>query len=51
MAGPVLAKTANRSLTGMMNEFTFLAGVRTPEERADLLGLALQPATTPCGPL
>jgi hypothetical protein len=47
-----LAKTANRSVVGIMNEFTFLAGAYRGDTPApDLLGLAIRLATTPCGPL
>jgi hypothetical protein len=47
-----LAKTANRSVVGIMNDFTRLAETyrdNTPEP--ELLGLAMRLATTPCGPL
>jgi hypothetical protein len=47
-----LAETANRSVVGIMNEFTHLAETyrdNTPEP--DLLGLAMRLATTPCSPL
>lgn len=47
-----LAKTANRSTVGIINEFTRLAATyraNTPEP--DLLDLALRLATTPCSPL
>jgi hypothetical protein len=47
-----LAKTSNRSVVGMMNEFTFLAeshlGIGA---QPDLLGLSVRLAATPCGPL
>jgi len=47
-----LAKTANRSVVGIMNEFTFLAETyRGDTPVPDLLGLAMRLATTPCGPL
>ena len=47
-----LAKTANRSVVGIMNEFTFLAeSYRRDTPAPDLLALALRLATTPCGPL
>jgi hypothetical protein len=47
-----LAKTANRSVVGIMNEFTHLAEVyRADTQVPDLLGLAMRLATTPCGPL
>jgi hypothetical protein len=44
--------TANRSVVGIMNEFTFLATThRARGGRADLLDLSLRLATTPCSPL
>ncbi|MFG1707051.1 DUF6933 domain-containing protein [Nonomuraea sp. M3C6] len=47
-----LAKTANRSVVGIMNEFTYLAETYRGDTPApDLLGLAMHLATTPCGPL
>ena len=47
-----LAKTANRSVIGIMNEFTFLAGsYRGDIPAPDLLALAMHLAATPCGPL
>ena len=47
-----LAKTANRSVVGIMNEFTFLAGAYRGDTPApDLLALAMRLAATPCGPL
>lgn len=47
-----LAKTANRSVVGIMNEFTFLAeAYRGDTPVPDLLALAIRLATTPCGPL
>ena len=47
-----LAKTANRSVVGIMNEFTFLAETyRGDSPVPDLLALAMRLATTPCGPL
>ena len=46
------AKTANRSVVGIMNEFTFLAeAYRGDAPVLDLLAAAMQLATTPCGPL
>jgi hypothetical protein len=45
-----IAPTANRSVVGIMNEFTFLADAWRDGHR-DLLALALRLATTPCGPL
>ena len=47
-----LAKTANRSVAGIMNEFTFLAETdRGDTPVPDLMALAMRLATTPCGPL
>jgi hypothetical protein len=47
-----LAKTANRSVVGIMNEFTYLAeAYRGDTPAPDLLALALRLAATPCGPL
>jgi hypothetical protein len=47
-----LAKTANRSVVGIMNEFTFLADAYRGDTPApDLLALAIRLAATPCGPL
>jgi hypothetical protein len=47
-----LAKTANRSVIGIMNEFTFLAeSYRGDTPAPDLLALAMDLAATPCGPL
>jgi hypothetical protein len=47
-----LAKTASRSVVGIMNEFTFLAETYRGDTPApDLLALATGLATTPCGPL
>jgi hypothetical protein len=44
------AATANRSVVGVMNEFSFLAdGWR--HGHIDLLALAVRLAATPCGPL
>lgn len=52
MSGHCLAKTANRSVVGVMNEFTYLADVhRSPTSAPDLLDLSQRLATTPCGPL
>jgi hypothetical protein len=44
----LIAPTRNRSVVGIMNEFTFLAG-RRPKD--DLTALSVQLAGTPCGPL
>lgn len=47
-----VARTANRSLVGIMTEFTRLAEVyRGSNPDPDLLDLALRLATTPCSPL
>jgi hypothetical protein len=47
-----LAKTASRSLMGIMNEFSFLAqATRAQTTDVDLTTLARWLATTPCGPL
>ena len=47
-----LAKTANRSVAGIMNGFTFLAeAYRGDTPVPDLLALAMRLAATPCGPL
>jgi uncharacterized protein DUF6933 len=47
-----LAKTANRSVVGIMTEFAHLAEIhRHHNFDQDLLNLALRLATTPCGPL
>lgn len=44
-----LTKTANRSLAGMLNEFTFLAEAWS-EGTGDLMSLSLRLARVPCGP-
>lgn len=47
-----LAKTASRSMLGIMNEFTFLAQAdRTNRADTDLTALARWLASTPCSPL
>ena len=47
-----LAGTSNRSVVGVMNEFTYLAEAhRDHHPGHDLLELAMRLATTPCGPL
>jgi len=45
-----LAKTASRSVVGIMNEFSYLADAWRQDE-PDLLALAVRLAATPCGPL
>jgi hypothetical protein len=44
------AATANRSVVGVMNEFSFLADAWR-DAHGDLLALAVRLAATPCGPL
>jgi hypothetical protein len=52
MAGGQWAKTADRSVIGIMNEFSFLADVsRDRRGVPDRLALAQWLARTPCGPL
>jgi hypothetical protein len=47
-----IAKTASRSVVGVMNEFARLAELyRDDNPRQDLAGLAARLATTPCSPL
>ena len=47
-----LARTANRSVVGIMTEFGHLAAVyRNTRPQAGLLDLALRLAATPCSPL
>lgn len=46
------AKTASRSVLGVMNEFKFLAEVHAEHDAdVDLLSLSLRLAETPCSPL
>jgi hypothetical protein len=45
-----VAATANRSVVGVMNEFTFLADAYR-RDHPDLIDLAVRLAATPCGPL
>jgi hypothetical protein len=45
-----VAKTASRSVVGIMNEFGYLADAWRQAE-PDLLALAVRLAATPCGPL
>jgi hypothetical protein len=46
------AKTANRSVVSIMNQFTFMAEVfRENIGKDDLLAISLKLATVPCGPL
>ena len=51
MCGLRIAPTANRSVVGVMNEFTFLADIFRDEIRPDLVELAVRLARTPCSPL
>lgn len=46
-----LAPTASRSVVGVMNEFTALAGAYGHDQVDNLLGLSVRLASTPCGPL
>jgi len=45
------AKTMNRSVVGMLNEFSFLAECWRPRLGEDLVALSQRLAETPCGPL
>jgi hypothetical protein len=46
------AKTSNRSLLGMLNQFTFLVeGYRDCNQTTDLLWLSMKLSETPCSPL
>jgi hypothetical protein len=52
MAGHRLAKTASRSVLGVMNEFKYMAdGYLHRADDVELMELALWLAQTPCGPL
>ncbi len=52
MADVAFAKTANRSVVGTMNEFSFLAeGYREYLESSDLMTLSKRLADTPCSPI
>ena len=52
MSEAVLARTASRSVLGVMNEFVHLAdNCRWIEKSVDLVELSLWLAQTPCGPL
>jgi hypothetical protein len=46
-----IATTANRSVVGIMNEFSYLADVYRATAGPSLLDLSLRLATTPCSPL
>lgn len=50
MENAVLAKTANRSVVGVLNEFGHLAATWRASA-GNLLDLSLRLATVPCGPL
>lgn len=43
-----LAPTANRSVVGMINEFGYLADASREDYAADLVGLSVRLAATPC---
>jgi hypothetical protein len=46
------AKTANRSVVGIMNEFSYLADARRQNDKfATIVGLSLDLSRTPCSPL
>lgn len=50
--GAQWAKTVNRSVVGMMNEFGFLAEVDRAHKRSgDLVSMSVRLAGTPCSPL
>ncbi len=51
MADTALFKTANRSVVGVLNEFASVAGHWQTTATDDLIGLSLELATVPCGPL
>lgn len=52
MADHRLAKTANRSVVGIMTDFCFLADARRAgRDVDDLVSLSLSLARTPCSPL
>ncbi len=46
-----LAKTVNRSVVGVMNEFAHLGGYYSEDGIYDLVRLSMRLAETPCGPL
>lgn len=46
-----LAPTADRSVVGTMNDFTFLADHHRDDFSNDLVGLSVRLAETPCSPL
>ena len=46
------AKTTNRSLVGMLNQFTYLVeGSRDYKQTSDLRWLSMKLSETPCSPL
>lgn len=52
MAQTCYAKTANRSVLGIMNQFEYLAEAHVEDLAVnDLLGLSLKLSQTPCSPL
>lgn len=52
MTAGTYARTANRSVVGVMNQFVYLAeGYREPRGLIDPFELSLKLARTPCGPL
>lgn len=46
-----IGPTANRSVVGIMTEFTALADHWRPETRPDLLTMSMRLARVPCSPL
>lgn len=50
MESTALAKTVNRSVVGMLNEFGYI-GASWHRAAANLVDLSLRLATVPCGPL
>jgi hypothetical protein len=51
MSTCLLAPTANRSVVGTMNDFSFLADHHRGDFAGDLVGLSVRLAETPCSPL
>ena len=52
VARSTVLSMSSSSVVGIMNEFSYLAeAYRDHHPGQDLLGLAMRPATTPCGPL
>lgn len=52
MAKVTYAKTSNRAVLGVMNQFAFLAeGYINPTNESEALALSVKLSDTPCGPL